>query len=354
MSKFCVSIEAISEVKAHPNADSLDLSVVASMTYQFVTGRGSVAPGDLVIYFPIDSELPEAVKAHLPEAIVKKLHGKARNRIKTAKLRGEISQGLALKLNEFPLQEFGIENFFVGQDITAQLGVTKYEPPIVAMGGYDLHALPQESPYYDIEGCDRNQAIVNQLMDELVVITEKIEGTNHSCVGRHDLTVEVCQRSGSIKLHEGAVNPYWHAAIHTGTLGALHDMVRDNSGINPRFTIRSELIGEKIQGNYYDIKGLDLYTFEICLDGEPVDWVTQKELMFRYGLKSVPILFEGTLRDFLAGETIQKKSNGMSVLNPKKRREGIVIRPQRERTLPGFGRVILKQRSPEYLAETDF
>ena len=67
----------------------------------------------------------------------------------------------------------------------------------------------------------------------------------------------------------------------------------------------------------------------------------------------VPYLFTGNLRDFLKGQTIKQASNGTSMLEINQKREGIVIRPMTEADVEGFGRLILKQRSPEYLAEND-
>lgn len=70
----------------------------------------------------------------------------------------------------------------------------------------------------------------------------------------------------------------------------------------------------------------------------------------------VPVLAKGvTLREWLNGRGIQEASNGMSLLNPNVRREGIVIKPMTEEYVD-FGdghrqRLIIKQRSPLYLAK---
>jgi RNA ligase (TIGR02306 family) len=112
-----------------------------------------------MIYFPIDSLLPEKVIKVLPEVIAKKLSGKEHNRIRTVKLRGEISQGLALKVAEFPLDQFMGKDDMETVDITRFLGVEKYEPPETFDGDCPCGRLPEVSPYYDIEGCDRNAVL---------------------------------------------------------------------------------------------------------------------------------------------------------------------------------------------------
>jgi hypothetical protein len=64
---------------------------------------------------------------------------------------------------------------------------------------------------------------------------------------------------------------------------------------------------------------------------------------------TVPILHVGPLRDWLDGKTIKEASNGQSELH-QTLREGVVIRPLEEQRDDQFGRIIIKQRSPEYLA----
>ena len=58
------------------------------------------------------------------------------------------------------------------------------------------------------------------------------------------------------------------------------------------------------------------------------------------------------LREYLNGKTIRYASNGKSVLADTKR-EGIVIKPLIEEFHPILHRLLIKQRSPEYLAGTD-
>lgn len=348
-----VSIEEINKVWKHPNADALDLASVSGMSFQFIVGRNEVKVGDKVVYFPIDSILPPKVLEVLPEVIVKKLQGKEKNRVKTAKLRGEISQGLAFKLESFPLEKFGVPfPYNLSQDITSYLGVEKYEAPIVSCGGYDLHPLPALSPYYDIEGCDRYGNVLETLLNKEVVITEKLEGSNLSVVCEYpEMKIRICQRSGEIIPLEGSVNSYHEGAKLCNLPEIAKEIAKE---YHLPVTIRGELIGPSVQGNIYNLKQITVYCFEIWLNGKPIDWLEQNEIEKKYNLKTVPILFKGLLKDYLGTESVQKKSNGTSVLNPKHLREGIVIRPTKE--LPeilGFGRLILKQRSPEYLAKTD-
>ena len=356
MAFFGVTIEKIGKVWKHSNADSLDLASLEGISFQFVVGKDSMKPGDLVVYFPIDSLLSDAVKAVLPEVIVKKLSGKDHARIRTTKLRGEISQGLAFEADKFPWAKFqGEVKLEKGFDCTAILGVTRYEPPIVNMGNCELHRLPEFSPYFDIEGADRNQHIIDHLiaLDVDIVASEKLEGTNQATVVEiPDYHTRICQRSGEVILgDEKAVSIYHEGAKRMGLPDKATKIAEE---FNQAVTVRGELLGPAIQKNIYELKSLEVHAFEIDLNGKPMDWIDEKPLMDTLGIKGVPVLFVGKLKDFLNGRTIQEVSNGMSVLNPKVMREGVVIRPVRELPeFPGYGRILIKQRSPEYLAKYD-
>ena len=75
-------------------------------------------------------------------------------------------------------------------------------------------------------------------------------------------------------------------------------------------------------------------------------------------LQTVPVLASDVLLDdWLGGATLAEKSNGKTVVAESasdKLREGVVLRPMEEAKAPKIGRLILKQRSPEFLAKTDF
>lgn len=51
MAFFGVTVEKIEKVWQHSNADSSDLAKLEGMSFQFVVGKGSMKPGDIVVYF---------------------------------------------------------------------------------------------------------------------------------------------------------------------------------------------------------------------------------------------------------------------------------------------------------------
>jgi hypothetical protein len=64
------------------------------------------------------------------------------------------------------------------------------------------------------------------------------------------------------------------------------------------------------------------------------------------------LAFDRTLRDWLGDRSIKKASDGASGLG-RRPREGLVIKPMTEAIVPDFGRLVIKQTSPAYLAKSE-
>lgn len=354
MSIFAVTIERIASVWPHPNADRLELAQLASMTYQFVIPKDTYHAGDLVVYFPIDSLLPPNVITAL--GLSGKLAGHDQNRVKTMRLRGVISQGIVATPEILVPSWDGGLKFHEGQDITELLGVTKYEPPLLLGQEGPLGRLPPLVSVYDIEGAERFVAEADQyLMDQPVLITEKLEGSHFSASIYASGEIIVCRRRYSIS----ADHAWYQLAEKIGLLARLPDLKREIDATLPHpsdvVTIRGEVVGPGIQANHYKLPKLHIYLFEIEVDGAPLGVPQYMVLIETLALDHVPTLAANvTLREWLAGRSLADASNGQSVLNPAVRRKGVVIRPIVESRDERLGRVILKQRSPEYLVGSDF
>lgn len=343
MAFFGVTIETISKVENHPDPEVLRMSLaqVEGMAFQFVIGKDQFKPGDKVVYFPIDSVFPEELLIKMN--MVGKLSGKKNNRLKTAILRGAVSQGLVFAIDKILTPE---QAKLSSEEITALLGITKYEPPVNMTPDGTLMALPSGCSVYDIEGADRYQDVIDLMMDMDVVVMEKMEGTNHSC-GKNETEVFVNQRNNTI-IEDQGVNTYWKTSRDMGLIEVVEKSPYQNLWVG------SELCGPGVQGNYYQLKKHTLYTFDVKVNLQWLEFEHFKKFISENNLTSAPILFVGKLRDFLNGKTVQEASNGYSVVNPKKLREGIVIKPVKEQRHPKLGRLIIKQRSPKYLAGSDY
>lgn len=118
MERQLASVQRVLSKKPIEGADSIEQITV--MGWNLVSMKDEFQVGDLCVFMEVDSVLPE-----LPEF---EFMAKHRYRVKTIKLRGALSQGLAMPLSiltKFNSQQLTIQE---GLDITELLGVKKWEP----------------------------------------------------------------------------------------------------------------------------------------------------------------------------------------------------------------------------------
>ncbi len=371
MSDFFIRVETIDTVIHHPNADKLDIATLVEIGFQFVVGRDQYKVGDQVIYFPLDAIIPDELAAKL--GLLGKLGGKAKNRVKTIKLRGEISQGIVGPVSLFESEKERFTEYVASRIMTGEVktdgervqespdfaeffGVTKYEPDDVNSGGPNAsrirtNPLPAEVHKYDIEGCQRYPDQLQALMDVDVVVTEKLEGSHCAVLRRKNGELVYCSRNCTLD----EPDTHFHKGVENSrVLDWLERLANIYDGHD--LTIRGELLGPGIQGNIYGLKEHSFHLFEFEVDGRPVDSKHVLDYLFDQYIYVAPVIWaDGTLREYLAfakADNIIQASNGKSVLADTLR-EGIVIKPFKEMHDRKLGRLFLKQRSPEYLATHD-
>lgn len=108
------SIQTVKSLAPIPGADKIEVATV--LDWHLVVEKGEFKIGDTCVYFEIDSILPE-----LP--IFEFMRPRS-FRVKTIKLKGQISQGLALPITSFPQ----VSDMPIDSDVTEVLGVKKYDP----------------------------------------------------------------------------------------------------------------------------------------------------------------------------------------------------------------------------------
>ncbi len=171
---FAVKVVSIKNVLAHPNADRLELAEISG--WQCVIQKGAYKAGDLVVYIPIDSILPDQVERKLfgPDSKIKL----SKSRVKTIKIRGAISQGMLASCDEL-----GVE-LSEGYDCTKDLGIEKFEPadtPSHLGGGPNVgkKKLKKNPHFKEYGGLDNFKHYPDLFAEgEMCIITEKVHGTN--------------------------------------------------------------------------------------------------------------------------------------------------------------------------------
>jgi RNA ligase (TIGR02306 family) len=330
------------------------MAALAGKEYEFVVGKGQFKVDDVVIYFPVDSVLPEWICTALN--LTGKLAGRDKNRIKTVRLRGNISQGVVCSSDQLGAAVPDDTNLTPGDDLTELLGVTKYDPPPIPSQWGSLKPLPPFVHAYDIENAQNFTDIADLLMDMPCFITEKLEGSHWSATLYADGEMAVCQRNFRIIPIEGGEHD-WHKVLRTQGFGeTLHKMMAALQLAKPiqSITLRGEILGPGIQSNIYNLKNHSVRAFDIEINQESVEAARFLEWTAAYAIDIVPVLGTNvTLREWLNGQPLKEASNGKSALADRLR-EGIVIKPMQEQRHESIGRVFLKQRSPEYLAKSDY
>jgi RNA ligase (TIGR02306 family) len=335
------SIRKISDIQPIEGADMIELVIVDGWKVVVAKNVGHKL-GDLVIYCEIDSFLPirEEFEFLRKSSYKKMVDGTEGFRLRTIKLRGQVSQGLILPLSvlesgdemmigisEQPsgpqLQLGPYDNALVieeGADATEMLGIIKYEPPIPAeLAGKVKGLFPSFLRKTDEE---RIQNLTLEYegwknSDKGFYVTEKLDGSSATFYFK-DGVFGVCSRN--LELLETEGNTFWRVAREL----KLEEWLGTHE---TNYSIQGELIGESVQGNPYKIKGQTVGFFNAFnIDTQEYLGLEEFEsLISSMGLKSVPILD----REFTLPDTIDellKYADSKSVLNSNFDREGVVIR----------------------------
>lgn len=317
MERKLATIRVIDDIRPIEGADKIELVTVGGWNIVVAKDVGHKL-GDHVVYCEIDSFLPIKEEFEfLRKTSYKKMGDQEGFRLKTIKLRGQVSQGLILPMSVFG--DFGW-TAYEGLDVTQRLGIVKYEPPIPAeLSGKVKGGFPSFLRKTDEE---RVQNLVKEYGEYRLTsahqfyMTEKLDGSSATFYMNQG-EFGVCSRN--LELLETEGNTFWKVARELD----LENKLKDKGNI----CLQGELIGEGIQGNPYKIKGQTVYFF----NGFDIDKQTKFGinkfliLLDEMGLTSVPILDVAMLLpDTVTG--MLELAEGKSRLNDKTEREGVVVR----------------------------
>lgn len=326
MSKLVVEVCRIVDVRAHPNADKLDVAVVKG--WQCVVPKGAYASGDLITYIPPDAMLPVEFSDAI--GVTKYL---SKGRVRCARLRGEPSFGVVC-----------LPHGSEGEDVAEKLGITKYEPPMRLTAGDAEQDHPMFAGYTDIENLRNFGSVL--VPGEPVVYTEKIHGTNCRVGLVRDESGAMVRMAGSkgLRRKETTGGTYWYPWTLPG-VAALLEGFAARPGIQ-QVVLFGEIYG-KVQTLKYGVpQGIAFAAFDLMVDGKYVDVEDFIDLCASDNIPIVPILGRGL---FSMEQTIVYSRGKSAVHGADNIREGVVVKPTKERHDPTTGRVILKYVSDDYL-----
>jgi RNA ligase (TIGR02306 family) len=301
------SVKRITKINPIDGADAIECAIVGG-GWPVVIRKGEFAEGDLAIYLEIDSFVPTALAPFLSRGKEpREFNGCKGERLRTIKLRGQISQGLLLKnLDDKP----------EGEDLTEWLGVQKWDKPIPAqLQGQMKGNFPSWIRKTDQE---RVQNLDGKICwDDEFEVTIKLDGSSMT-IWFNEGEVGVCSRNVDLKMDQDG--------------NSFVDMAKSvigNMTFPESIAIQGELIGPNIQGNREGLFAHEYYVFDIWDIAKQEYWIPEMVRKFCkcYGLDHAPVLHTGVKLRYLNIESIESclaNSEGASLNHDV--REGLVFK----------------------------
>jgi len=324
------TIRKVDAIKPIEGADAIELAVFGG--WQVVVKKvQEIKPGMQVVYCEIDSVFPEKPEYEFLR--------QDKFRLRTKKFRGALSQGLVFKVEEV-LKD---GNFKEGDEVTELLGITLYEPPIpAAISGEVAGAYPGSVPKTDEE---RVQNIdITEFFEIDFFVTEKLDGTSCSFILDNN-GFHVCGRNWEYL--DSPEQTFWKLAKHYEIEAKLKKYHENTSCY---LALQGEVIGNGIQSNVYNLKGQDIFIFNIfdITKQRYLSAAEYRKVCEEFGLKTVPVVEEKISIKGKTHDDFLTFAEGKSLLNPQAEREGVVFKSF-EQVEKNQGKISFKAISNKYL-----
>jgi RNA ligase (TIGR02306 family) len=315
----------IDEVNPIPDADAIEVATVGG--WKVVVKKNEYKAGELAVYFEIDSWIPHHLAPFLTKSgqYPKVYNGVEGQRLRTIKLRGQLSQGLLMPIGIL-MDVLSLGDFVrltEDEDVSEELNIQKWEAPVSAqLAGVSKGSFPSFIRKTDQERIQNLKREYAEWQEEGLVweMTEKLDGSSMTVFVNEEES-GVCSRN--LNLKESEENAFWKVAIREN----LIDKIK-STGKN--IALQGELVGPGIQGNKYNLSDIDFYLFDIY-DIDKQEYYTPEQrwmLVLQLGLKHAPILShelnfkenEWTIENVLINAEIK------SLLNKQTEAEGVVFK----------------------------
>ena len=348
-----VTIQQITAITDIPGADLIASATIQG--WQVIVKKSEFKVNDLCLFFEIDSFLPLEPRYEFLKKTTK-FDGREGYRLKTMKMKGTLSQGLALPLSMFPELPDIEYTTLPSCDYSKQLNVIKYDPETqVYAGKSDMKVgkargnFPSQIPKTNQERIQNLVTYFSTMIDEEFEETLKLDGSSMTCykVAYNPSRWEkfkaffgfkhpenhfgVCSRNLELKRtanatqtfdNQGKVSVYdqsdfWSTAIK-------YDI---ESKLPAGYAIQGELIGPKIQANHEKVTELEYYVFDVfnIKTGLYLLPTERREFCALHNIPHVPVISTNFKPLQLGLDNLLKHVEGQS-MNPGTVSEGRVYK----------------------------
>lgn len=344
-----VTIQQITAITDIPGADLVAVATIQG--WQVIVKKTEFKVNDLCLFYEIDSFLPLEPRYEFLKKTTK-FDGKEGYRLKSIKLRGVLSQGLALPLSMFP----EITTTKLDFDYSSQLNVIKYDneqqeyaqkPGLKS--GKARGSFPSQIPKTDQPRIQNLVTYFSTMTDEEFEETLKLDGSSMTCYKiayiptrwekfksffgfkYQDNHFGVCSRNLELKRtannvqtfdNQGKISVYdqsdfWATAIK-------YDL---ESKLPVGYAIQGELIGPRIQANHEKVSELEFYCFDVfnINTGSYLLPQDRREFCALHNIPHVPVISTHSTPLQLGLEDLLKHVEGQS-MNPGTVSEGRVYK----------------------------
>jgi RNA ligase (TIGR02306 family) len=306
------TIRKIDALRPIVGADAIECAIVGGWTC--VVKKDEYTAGDLAVYCEIDSWIPHEVAPFLSRGNFPHVYNEVKGeRLRTVKLRGQLSQGLLLPLSVIPFA-----SYIPDDDVSELLGIVKYEAPIPAsLAGEVKGMFPSRIPKTDQERIQNLSTELEEWKAEKLTweVTEKLDGSSMT-VYIIDGEVGVCSRNLDLKPNKD--NSLWATAykneIDVKLIQSLSNLA-----------IQGELVGNGIQGNIYKMRDQEFYVYDIYdIDAGRYFTPTERVAYCKvWDIKHVPVFKSDFMLTTETVADLLQKAEGKSVM-------GDIAGPERE------------------------
>ncbi|MCZ2397863.1 MAG: RNA ligase (ATP) [Chitinophagales bacterium] len=286
---------------------------------------------DAVVYAEPDSWVPHSLAPFLTkEGQLPKVYNEVEGqRLRTVKLRGQISQGLLLPVSVLHIDGKWIEGVVIdeGTDVTEILGVQKWEPPAEFRAANAKGSFPHFIPKTDCERVQNLSRQVQQWAEDEVVFqkSEKLDGSSMT-VFYKDGEVGCCSRN--LELKDDGTSTFWETA-------KSEKLVEKLISLGKNIALQGELLGGQIQGNSYKITGFKFFLYDIY-DIDKQEYLRPEvveQFAEEHGISHVPVIGYVTLPKEDIIQALLLDADGKSAVGCNPKREGFVYKSTKDTSI---------------------